>query len=266
MLNRPLCIRSLADHAKNIVSWMIGVVSLVVVQLLVYPTIRDSSEEWSGVTQDFPEVLKEMLRMTDYTSETGYLNTELMSFTVPFIFVMMGATWGARVATEDEENGTADIVLSLPVSRPEYMVSRLVAAMAVVLITATAFATTLTVGARVLDLSIPVSRYAAAGISLAVLGLVTLSIAALVGSFTGRRGVSLGLATAVAIAAFVAYSLAPLVDFFGHIESASPFRWTIGTLPLMSGFDMGYLSLGLGVSVLLTLASVWRFGRRDIKV
>ena len=266
MPSSPLCVRSLADHARNIVSWVIGVVSLVVVQLLVYPTIRDSSEEWSGVTQDFPEVLKEILRMTDYTSETGYLTTELMSFTVPFVFIMMGATWGARVATEDEEGGTADIVLSLPVSRSEYMVSRLVAAASVVLITAIAFVVTLSVGARLLDMSIPVQRFAASGVCLAVLGWVVLAIAALAGAFTGRRGVSLGIATAVAIAAFVSYSLAPLVDFFGHIESASPFRWTIGTQPLTRGFSVGYLSLAVVSSVSLALLSVWRFGRRDIRV
>ena len=63
MFNRPLCRRSLVDHLRNIVSWIIGIVTLVAVQMLVYPTIRDSSSQWSDVTQDFPEVIRDMLQI-----------------------------------------------------------------------------------------------------------------------------------------------------------------------------------------------------------
>ena len=266
VIAEPLVRRTLGDHFRNIVSWVSGVVLIVVVQLLVYPTIRDSSAGWSDVTQDFPEVLKKMLRLSDYTSETGYLNTELLSFTVPFMFVMLGATWGARVCTEDEESGRADVILSLPVSRSTYVASRLVAAFAVVGVAATAFTVTLMVGARLLHMSIANWRFVTSGVCLFLLGLVTTTVAVVAGSLTGRRGVALGVATTVAIASFVTYSLAPLVGFFEFIEPTSPFRWTIGTQPLTNHFSVGYALLTVGVSSVFTLMSLRVYGRRDIRV
>ena len=262
----PLFRKSLTDHARNIISWMVGVVILVVVQLSVYPTIRDSSAGWSDVTQDFPEVIKEMLRMTDYTSETGYLNAELMSFTLPFIFIMMGATWGARACTEDEEAGTADLLLSLPISRTSYVVSRIAAAAMVVTLCAVAFVVTLAVGARLLDMSIPLSNYVASGLSLYTLGIITVSVSAAIGTMTGRRGVSLGATTTIAIATFVLYSLAPLVKLFERIEPWSWFRWTVGTQPLTNGFSVGYISLAIVFSIAFSVLAVWLYRRRDISV
>ena len=262
----PLFRKSLLDHARNIVSWMSGVVILVVVQLSVYPTIRDSSAGWSDVTQDFPEVIKEMLRMSDYTSETGYLNTELMSFTLPFIFIMMGATWGARACTEDEEAGTADLLLSLPISRASYVLSRITAATTVVALSTLAFVVSLGVGARLLHMSIALSHFVACGLSLFLLGIISVAIAAAIGAATGRRGVALGATTALVIASFVLYSLAPLVTFFRRIEPWSLFRWTVGTQPLTNGFSVGYVTLSFTCSLVFCVMAAWCYRRRDIRV
>lgn len=266
MFAKALFRKTLTDHVRNIVSWVIGVVSLVVIQLLVYPTIRDSSAGWSDVTQDFPDVIKEILRLNDYTSETGYLSTELMSFTVPFMFIMLGATWGARVCTEDEESGSADVVLSLPVSRATYVMSRLLASIVVIVTVAMSFTVTLTVGARLLGMSIAIENFVASGVCLMLLGVVITSIAVAVGSLSGRRGVSLGAATTAAIASFVTYSLAPLVGFFDVIEPTSPFRWTIGTQPLTNGFSLGYMVLSMITTGAFAVMALRFYGRRDIRV
>jgi len=105
----------------SIVGWTAGVVGFVTVQMTVqmtvHPTIRSSSDDWESLTDTFPEPIREMLRMEDYTTPAGYIATELLSFLVPFVVMTLGASWGARSSTDEEEGGTADVLLTLAVSR-----------------------------------------------------------------------------------------------------------------------------------------------------
>lgn len=264
MLLKPLFVKSLRDHVRGIIGWIAGIVAIVVIQLSVYPTIRDSSAGWSAVTDSFPEAFKEIFRMTDYTSEAGYLSTELLSFVVPFIFIGLGCTWGARLTTEDEESGAADIALGLPLSRSSYLLSRMSSALTVVVGAGTAFFVALALGARILDMSISLSRFAVASLTLTLLATLMLCLAAVLGAWSGRRSVALGISMATAIALFIAYSLAPLVDFLEPTTVVNPFQWTIGSQPLTLGLDVPYTFWTVVVSAALFASSFSLFERRDI--
>ena len=264
MFHKPLFLKSLRDHARGIIGWTLGIVAIVVIQLSVYPTVRDSSAGWSKVTDSFPEAFKEIFRMTDYTSEAGYLSAELLSFVVPFIFIGMGCTWGARVATEDEEKGAADIALGLPISRSSYLVTRIFSAFVVLLIAGTSFFVTLTLGARILEMSISISRFAIASLCLTLLAILMLGIATALGALSGRRSVALGVSMATAIAMFLAYSLAPLVDFLEPTTTFNPMQWTIGSQPLTQGLAVGYSIAIVVVSAVFFASSFRLFERRDI--
>lgn len=259
-----LFVKSLRDHWRSIAGWTSGVVALVVIQLSVYPTVRSSSGDWSQLVDTFPEVFKKVFRIEDYASEQGYLTTELLSFVVPFLFIGLGASWGARATTEDEEAGTADILLSLPLSRTSIIVTRMMAAVATVSIMATAFVLALIVGTAILDFSIAVDRYVAAGVVLAILGWLLTSVASLVGALTGRRGAAVGVSMGAAVGAFVLYSLAPLVGALDRILRFNPLQWTLGSVPLNDGIDARYVALTLGLTVLAGAAAVLVYRRRDI--
>ena len=264
IVNNHLVTKSLRDRRRGIVGWCSGVAALVVLQMSVYPTIRDSRSGWESAVETFPEVFREMFRITDYTSEAGYLSAELMSFMIPFIFLGLGASWGARLTTEDEESGTSEIVLALPVTRHEYFFSRVTAAFSAVFIAATTFVVALIAGAQVLDMSIAVSKFIHAGVVAAESGVLSLSVAAIVGALTGRRGVALGTSMGVGVGAFVVYSLAPLVDFFDSIREFNPWHWSIGRDPLLKSFDAGAVALNLGVCAVALSLAVALFARRDI--
>lgn len=207
MILDALIIKSLRDRWRSLVAWQTGLVALVVIQMSVYPTVRDTSSDWEGAVESFPEAFREILRLEDYTSPAGYLSTELLSFVVPFIFMTLGASWGARVTSEDEERGTADIVFSLPITRRGFLVSRWISGMIV-----------------------------------------------------------LGATMVFLIAAFVLYSLAPLVGFFEAINPYNPLQWMLGARPLTSGVSIGYVVLLLALTTMGLVVSDAVFRRRDIRV
>ncbi len=264
MFHKALLSKSMTDHLRGIVGWALGVAAIVVIQLSVYPTIRSSSSDWSSLIDAFPDAFKEIIRINDYTSETGYLTTELMSFVVPFIFIGLGCSWGARVTTEDEESGFADIAIALPISRASYLVSRFGASLTVMLITTTSFLTTTIIGARLLGMSISVSKFLAGGTCLFLLGTLAMSLASLIGSITGARASALGLSMAFAIGSFLVYSLAPLVDFLDATMPINMFDWTIGTTPLFDGFDWAKMMTTAAISMICALTTFYFFDKRNI--
>ena len=264
MFHSALFTKSIRDHLKGIFGWIIGVVALVVLQLSVYPTVRSSSEGWSALIDDFPDVIKEIIRITDYTSEAGYISAELLSFIVPFIFISLGCMWGARLTTEEEELGTADILLSLPISRQSIVYTRFISSTAVLISISAAFLMSLTIGARLLDMSISISRFVAASLCLLMLGFLGLTIAAVLGASTGKRNVALGVSMSIAIVLFVLYSLAPLVDLFDTINPVNPFQWTLGSMPMTKGISYSGLAWVLLVLAPASVATFYFYEKRDI--
>ena len=266
MILDAIVLKSLRDRWRSLVAWQIGLLALVTVQMSVYPTVRDTSSDWEGAVESFPEALREILRLEDYTSPTGYLSTELLSFVVPFIFMTLGATWGARATAEEEEAGTADITWSLPITRRQYLVSRWVTGVIVLVSTSLVFAVSLWIGNLLLDMNISIGHFANASLMLALTGLTSFALAGAVGTSSGRRSVGLGVAMVVLIAGFVFYSLAPLVNFFGTINPYNPLQWMLGARPLTSGVSVGYIALLLALSACGFVISDRSFGRRDIRI
>lgn len=264
MPNIALIRRVLKDHRKGILGWTFGIVVLVVIQLAVYPTIRSSAEDWSRLANQFPDAIKKIFRMDDYASERGYLTTELLSFTLPFIIMGLGSTWGARIATEEEDAGSADIILSLPISRIEYITSRLIAASSVMLFAIVCFLVAVLIGTRMLALAIPISQYFSAGFSLFCLGILMMVIAAAIGAYTSKRTTALGVTMAVAIALFVLYSLGPLVKAIDKTTRYNPLQWTVGSRPLFLGTSAGYTGCVIAVIIPFIFATYFFFSHRDI--
>ena len=259
-----LFLKSLRDRRRGLVGWISGIVGLVAIQMAVFPTVRDSASDWGQATESFPEVMKEMFRITDYTSETGYLSTELLSFMVPFIFMGLGASWGSRLVAEDEEARTADVLFALPMSRRSILLTRASAAITALMMAAAAFIVSMMIGARFLDMSIPLGHFLNAGLMVFEVGIVAFSLAALVSTSSGHRGLGLGVAMGFTISLFIIYSLAPLVEFFDAIAPFNPMQWTLGSDPLAEGLHAD--SLGYVIAWVTTglLIATYRLDHRDI--
>lgn len=266
MVLRPIVTKSLHDRWKSLLAWCLGIVALVSVQMAVYPTVRDTSADWEGVTESFPEAFQEIFRMEDYTSPAGYLSTELLSFVVPFIFMTLGATWGARVTSEEEEAGTADILFSLPISRRQYLETRWLVGALVLAGVSCVFGVSMIVGSAILDMGIGLDHFANASLMVFFTGMSSHSLAAVVGTSTGKRSIGLGTTMVVLIAGFVLYSLAPLVGVFDALNPFNPLQWMLGTRPLTTGVDLGYVGLLLAIPTIAFFGSLRIFRRRDIRL
>lgn len=260
----PLLRKTLRDNARGIAGWTLGIVALVAVQLSVFPSVSDTTSKIVDFAEAFPEVFRKIFRLEDYGSAVGYLSTELFSASLPLIFIAVGVTWGARVATDELEQGTSDVLYSLPLSRAHVMWVRLAAMVGVLIFLGVIVTVSLAIGGPIVDMSIAVSRLAAASVSIALAGLIFGSLAAFVGAASGRRSVALGIGLTVAIACFVVYSLAPIVEVMDDVNPYNPMQWTIGAESLKDGLDTWYCIAALATSIVPMIATIVAFDRRDL--
>jgi ABC-2 type transport system permease protein len=178
----------------------------------------------------------------------------------------VGSSWGAAATAEDEENGTADLLLALPLSRFKIWISKNLALAGVLVTMGTIIYVVLRVGSLLVDMSIDSIPLLAGVVSCMFLGYFFSSLAGAIGAAMGRKSAALGVSIAVAISSFVFYSLAPLVDTFDAILPFNPFEWAIGGKPLVNGFIWIDLAKLVVFSAALNIVAVRLFMKRDIRI
>lgn len=260
-----LLLKTARDHWRSYSIWTIGLVAMVAIQLSVFPTIRSSAAGLATFLDNYPEALKQIFRMEDYTSGAGFLSTELFSMMLPLIYISIGASWGANATAQEEERRTADILLTLPISRVRILSTKIVAAIMAQVFLSVVLVLALVIGIRFVDLSLGTLKIVAGALTGTLLGILFNSVATFLGAAWGKRPIALGGAIALAIAGFLFFSLAPLVNTFERLTPINPFQWTLGSRPLFDGVDVGYTLLTLIVASGFYVASVFVFKRRDIQ-
>ncbi len=97
-----------------------------------------------------------------------------------------------------------------------------------------------------------------------MLGLLFGSIAFALGAATGRRGLARGVTALLAVAAYLASTLSPLVHGLGALRQASPWFHALGVDPLATGFAAGHLLVLVGMTAAVVGAGLVAFDRRDL--
>ena len=264
-MNLAVVTKTWLDHWKSYLAWASVALFLCIIQLSVYPSIVDSGEGIEALLESFPDAYKEIFRMEDYTSGSGYLGTELFSLAIPFIFIAVGSTWGASHSALEEERGTADLLFALPLRRYQVLLQKITALVVALLVLGILMVLTLSIGARTVDMDISAAGLIAATASSALIGWLYSGFSLLVGALTGRKSATLGISTGLAVIAFIFYSLDPLVDTFSSITPLNPFEWMLAGKPIANGLQLqGSLTL-LVVGTALHIAGLWVFERRDLR-
>jgi len=256
--------RALRERWRSLVVWSVGLAGISAVELAVYPSIQATAKGWTEMLDQWPEAFKEAFRLDAYSSGPGFLNTELFSMMFPLVLIAVALGAAAAATAGEEERGTADLLLSLPILRGRVLAAKVVAMAVGVVVVMLAAALTIIMGAPLAHLDVGTADVLAAGAMTALLGLVFGCVGLLLGALTGKRSAALGGGIALAIAAFLLQILAPMADWLEPWQKTSPFYWALHSDPLINGIDWGSVGLMVGVGLALLVATTAVFHRRDI--
>jgi ABC-2 type transport system permease protein len=260
-------LKTLRDQRRALLWWGLGLLGLALYLALFYPSIRNMPELNKLLEAVPPALLKTVVgNITDFTSPVGYLNSELFFLIAPSLFLIITVGFGSNAIAGEEERGTADLLLSNPLPRWRVVVEKFAALMVYTTTLAFVFWLGLAIGAAAVDMDISLGRMAEATLNVVLLGLAFGALALAIGCASGNRGSSMGLASAVAVAAYFLNSLAPMVKALEPYRKFSPFYYYIGADPLKNGLNPGHAVVLIGLTVAFLVVALLAFERRDLAV
>ncbi len=265
MLN-SVFLKTLRDLRRGFIWWSVGLAGMSALMVSVYPSVRGNAA-LNKLVQDYPEALKGFFGLggeLDYTSAAGYLGMELFSLMVPLLLLIAAIAAGSGAVAGEEDRGTLDLLLSLPVSRTRLALEKFGALVTESVALGLVVWISLWIGAVAVGMEITAAKLAAATADAVALAVAYGAIALLVGCATGRRGLAIGITAAAAVAAYLINSLAPLVGLLDPVQKLSPFYYYAAQNPLRAGLDPLHLLVLLAIAAVGAAGSALAVRRRDL--
>jgi ABC-2 type transport system permease protein len=255
-------LKSLRDQRRALIGWSIGLVSLVLLESAMWPSIRDMPD-LTAFLNNYPEAMRKLFNLEDFSTGTGFFNVELFSMVLPLLFIIFAVGRGARLIAGEEEAGTLDVLLVTPASPARLVVSQAAAlASALAGLGAVLWIAGMACSAA-FGLDLGATELALASLTMVLLGVEFGWLALAFGAVTGRRSVALAVPAVGAVAAYVLYVAGELVDGVRPWQALSPFQQALADGPLGAGWRSGYLWMPFMAVVAVALA-IPLFDRRDI--
>ncbi|WP_421119656.1 ABC transporter permease subunit [Aquihabitans daechungensis] len=256
--------RSFHEQRRALLGWSVGAATTVLLELALYPTVRDS--DMSGLLDSYPETVKKLFGLTDLSTGTGYVRAELVSLVLPMLLVIPAILWGSDAIAGEEDRRTIDLLLANPVSRRRIVLDKVLCLLGGVVGVGAAVLAALLLGNALFSVGVAADRMLSAVVMTAALGIVFGLVALAAGAATGRRGFARGVAATLAVGAYLLSSLAPLAGWLEPWQGLSPWYHALGIDPLRTGLPAVHLAvLALLAGAAVAIGAI-TFDRRDIAV
>jgi ABC-2 type transport system permease protein len=260
--------RTLADRRRWLLGWSLGILGLVVLELAFYPTLHARAADINKAIDNLPASVRSLFGMADGVNAfgaVGYLSSRVFTLIVPLLLLIAGIGLSAGVAG-DEEHGLLETLYSLPITR-----RRLVAERAGAVALLTGGLSLVTFGgvwamARMVGMGIGLGAVWWASSSAALLTWALAALTLATAAITGRRGIAIGVASAVAVLMYVITGLADAgIAFFHAVRAVSLFTHYDVLHSLQHGTPPWSLLVLVGVAVAGLGAAMWGIDRRDLR-
>ncbi|MGW0173284.1 ABC transporter permease [Rhodococcus sp. NPDC003322] len=237
-----------------------GIYALVVIAL--YPTFKDDT----GL-DDFASSSETMAALFgisgSLTSPVGWLNANIYGNFLPLVVLLVTIGYGASGLAGQDEDGTLGLVVAAPLARRDIATAKFLAMTLLAIPVCVVTALCVVIG-QGFELTVDYGALAGTTMGVILLGVVFGGLAMALGAATGSRGAAVGITSAVAAAAYLLNSLAPVVHWLHPARFASPFFYAIGDNQLEDGLPLAWAGVLLGLAALTLLATLAAFARLDV--
>jgi ABC-2 type transport system permease protein len=260
--------RVVVGRRKSLIGWAIGFLVTMAFIVLLYPAVRDQPS-FTDLMEDYPEFVQQILGLgggLDMGSPEGYLNSQLFANTLPILFLIFLMAFAVRETAGEETEKTLNLALAHPIRRERFILEKFAAMTITGLGLAIVGVIGLMVFGPLVDMELSVGGYVGATLSVFLIALVFATLALAIGASTGKKSLAYGVTSTLAVAFYLLWGLAPIVDAIEITNAINPFFWGLAGVPIVSGLQVGNALLLTGAVAVLAAGAVWGLKRRDIGV
>ena len=252
----------LAGRRRSLIAYTAGTALYALVVVAIYPAFKDSNSLDRLITNN--PTAAALLGVTgSITAPGGWLNANLYANFIPLIMLLITVGYGAAAIAGQDEDGTLCLLATLPVRRSLIVAQKTAAMVLQAAVVAIAVGLCVIAG-RSVGLTVSLPTTLTMSLAVLLLGLDFGIIAMAVGAITGKRGVAIGVATAIAAASYLVSSLATTVSWIRPAQYISLFYWTVANNQVSTGVSIWDYLVTVTVGLLGLSGTVLAFNRLDL--
>jgi ABC-2 type transport system permease protein len=249
--------------------YSVGMAAVVGITVGVYPSVREGADTFTQLLESMPQGMLSFLGSSDIgqlLTPSGFVNSRVNASIGAVVLTVFAISLGTGAIAGEEDRRTMDLLLSTPTPRRRIVLQRFAAMVALVTAVATTVLVVMVIANPLVDLDFSLVNMLASNFELALLALVFGTLALAVGALTGKRSITLGIASGATVASFFINGLASLVSWLEWPQKFTPFYWLQRSDPLTKGLSVEDTLIMLAVIAVFVTISVWGFERRDVAV
>lgn len=259
-------IREMKANRKSLIIWSIGVIFMVASGMGKYASLEGTGQSMNALMADMPKSLQAIMGVgsLDLSSPIGYYGVLFLYLAV--MAAIHAGMLGANIISKEERDKTAEFLLVKPVSRSRMITSKLLAALAnIVVFNVVTFASSLGMVGKFAAGKTYTSEIALLMAGMFILQLLFMVIGTALASMLKNAKKATSLSTAVLLIFFI---LSIAIDMNTKLEGLkyfTPFQYYDAKDILMEGgLDTLFLALSVVLIILLTLATYLFYRKRDL--
>jgi len=256
---------------RQMVYWGMGLLLYAVSIFLILPD-ETGLEGYGEVLEGFDEAVLSALGIAgdfDIGTPEGYIGYSFFGF-VLLIMSVYAVIAGLNITAVDEDSGTMDVVLSLPVTRWQVIVEKIAAYTVIVFGIGLISFVGMMIGQQLAGdrVSFDTGTVLAACLGFAPPTILMIAITAFVGTVARRRTTATAIAGGFVVASYLINAVGSVLnnDLGDAIKQVSVFNHYAGTDVFGGGVQLSSVLLVVVVTLVLVVGAVQFFEQRDIAV
>lgn len=255
--------KSLFSLRWHLLGWGLAVGFAAFGTMALYNSFNQSGIE--NIVNSVPESLKPLIgSVADFKTVPGYVGQQIFGPNVVLLTIIMSVLVTISISASEEDGRRLQTLLSLPVTRTSVYFQKWLAVLVVIAVVSACIVLGLALGLLVADKSADIQRVWLSALDAWLMNAAYGMVAYCAAMLTGKKGLTIAIASGYAAVSFFVSSLAPAVDKLKDIDKLSIFHYYNQPQIMQHGLNGKHVAVLLGVIAVLTIVGWVGFTRRNI--
>lgn len=257
---------------RQIIYWGLGLIIWAFYPFFMIPNTEDGLQQYVDLLDELDPAMLSAVGIADAASlgtPEGFVGYAFFGY-ILLVMSVFAVIAGLNVSAVEEESGTMDLVLSLPIPRWQVIAEKLAAYIVMIVgISLLGFIGLLTGNALApVEVDVSFGRYLEGAFNIIPGSVLILTFTTFVGTLVRRRATAAAIAGGFVVASFLLDAVAKAAnsDAADAVSQLSVFAHYNGTQVLVNGLAWGSVIALFIVAALLSTGAVTLFQRRDIAI
>ena len=260
-----LLLKTLRDQRIAVLAYGLGLGALALLLIAIYPSFAASGAELEEAMKNLPDAYKAftggVLSLTEFD---GYLVSQYLII-LPLILAIFGIIEGTGALRGEEERGTMDTLLSLPISRSQVVIQKAIATLLSLVLVLIIIGVVLWVSTGFVDeATLEIDRLAVVLLNAFGMGALFYCFSLFLSASLPSRRLAGVIGAVFTVGAYFFDAMTDIVDNLYNYRILGPFNYFDPLAVLRE--DLAFQDSGvlLAASLVFLIAAALIFRRRDV--